>query len=126
MLSKNHDSILLRPKALAQHVKTLVKDRGRVFRLRELVARPHDFTLHGAQAPGINDDPKKICIAMINSTRLLCRLGSSAFAIAHGPTSDSVLITLQGDGLLQYSTSSKVNLRICRHCGKPKKRLFTQ
>lgn len=38
----------------------------------------------------------------------LCRIGPSAVAVAHGPTLDSVVITIHGDGALHYCTSLKV------------------
>jgi len=39
----------------------------------------------------------------------LCRLGPSAFGIAHGALSDSLVVTIQGDGILEYDTSTQVN-----------------
>lgn len=45
---------------------------------------------------------------MTDVSTTLCRLGPSTIAISQGPSFDSVVITIQGDGVLEYCTTTKV------------------
>ena len=45
---------------------------------------------------------------MSSETATLCRLGASAIGLAPGPTTDAVIATIQGDGILQYSVTKQV------------------
>ena len=53
-----------------------------------------------------NFDALHSLMAEVSTT--LCRIGPSAVAVAHGPTLDSVVITIQSDGALHYCTSLRV------------------
>lgn len=52
---------------------------------------------------------------MSEPSRSLCRPGLSAFAIALGPFLESIIVTIQGEGILQCSSANQVGNKAYRN-----------